>query len=138
VNNKAILIGFVAVAIGTAYGVLSAERDWTVSARWAWLPGTLLGVAGGTWGCAVGILAPRGRGRGILTACGMLLLAAEAGMLAGGLALLLMGRRWFVWEPWVFIGALGCIVFPGCLRAVRLRYEAAEMRRISAADVSST
>ena len=138
-NNKPIIIGSVAVAIGAAYGALStADWHWTVFARWAWLPGTLLGVVGGTWGGAIGRLAPRGRGRGILTACGMLLLAACVGMLAGGFALLLMGRKWFVWYTWLLPGALGCIVLPVSLRAARLQYEAAEMRRISASDISST
>jgi len=139
VNNRPIMIGFVAVAIGAAYAAFSAAVwHWTVFAPWAWLPGTLLGVVGGTWGAAVGILAPRGRGRGILTACGMLLLAACVGTLAAGFALLLMGRKWFVWEMWLVPGALGCLTFAGCLRAARLRYEETEMRRISASDISST
>jgi len=139
VNNKPIIIGFVAVAIGAAYGALStADWYWTVFARWAWLPGTLLGVVGGTLGSAIGIFAPRGRGRGVIIACGMLLLGECVGMLAGGFALLLMGRKWFVWYTWLLPGVLGCILLPVILRAARLQYEAAEMRRISASDISST
>ena len=138
-NNRPIIIGFAAVAIGTAYGAIStADWHWTVFARWAWLPGTLFGVVGGTWGSAIGILAPRGRGRGILTACGVLLLGACAGMLVGGLALLTMGRSWYSWYPWLLPGVFGCIGLPRLLRVTRLRYEEAEMRRISASDISST
>jgi hypothetical protein len=68
----------------------------------------------------------------------MLLLAACVGMLAAGFALLLMDRMWIVWYTWLLPGALGCIVLPVCLRAARLQYQAAEMRRISASDISST
>jgi len=139
VNNKpVVIVGFAAVVLGVAYGALStADWHWTVFARWAWLPGTLLGVLGGSLGSAIGMLAPRGRGRGVIIACGMLLLAACVGMLAGGLALVLMGRKWFVCYAWVLPGALGCIVLPVCLRGARLQYQAAEMRRLSAKDISS-
>lgn len=130
---------FAAVLIAAAYGALStADWQWTVYARWAWLPGTLLGVIGGTWGGALGIFAPRGRGRKVIMTSGMLLLGAEVGMLVGGVALLLMGRGWYIWYPWLLPGAIGCIVLPGGLRVARLQYEAAEMRRLSASDISST
>jgi len=100
--------------------------------------GAVEGVLGGAWGAAVGILAPQGRGRGILIPWGMLLLAASVGMLAAGLALLSMGLKWFIWETWLTTGALGSSVFFWCLRIARRRYEEAEMRRISASDISST
>jgi hypothetical protein len=139
VNNRPIIIAFVAVAIGTAYAAIStAEWHWTAFARWGWLPGTLTGVLGGIWGAAMGFFAPRGRGRGIITACGILLLASCVGCLTGGLALLLMGRKWSVWYTWLLPGIFGCIVFGACLSVARLRYQKAEMRRISASDISST
>jgi hypothetical protein len=138
VNSKPIVIGFVAVAIGTAYGALStADWHWTVLARWAWLPGALLGVLGGTFGTAIGVLAPRGRGRGFLMACGVLLLSACAGMLTSGLSMLVMGRGFHVWYPWLLPGLIGCIVFTSCLLVARTTYQAAEARRLSAEDISS-
>lgn len=138
-NNRAIIIGFAAVAIGTAYGALStADWHWTVSARWAWLPGTLFGVVAGTYGSIASRLARIGRWRNWVMTCGVLLVGACGGMLVGGLALLAMHRPWYIWYTWLLPGALGCIVVPVCLRAARLQYQEAEMRRISASDISST
>ena len=138
-GNKPIVVGFVAVMMAVIYGALfTADWPGTAFARWGWVPGTFVGVAGGTLGGAVGILASRGRGRGVIIACSMLLLAACMGMLAGGLALLSMGRKFFVWYAWLLPGAVGCIVLSVCLRAERLQYQAAEMRRLSAKDISST
>jgi hypothetical protein len=138
-SNKPMIVGCLVVAIGTAYGALSTG-DWpgTAVVRWAWLPATLLGVLGGTLGTALGRLAPRGRGRGLLMTCGLLLLAACVGMLTSGLCMLLMGRGFFVWYAWLLPGLIGCAVLPPCLLVARTAYQAAEARRLSAKDISST
>ena len=106
-------------------------------ARWGWLPGTLLGVVGGLYGALAGTLAPRGRGRRAVLTCHVLLLSASVGMLLGGLLLLLTGRAWHVWYPWLLPGVIGSWVFGALLAAVRQRYQEAEMRRLEAEDISS-
>jgi uncharacterized membrane protein len=138
-NNRPIIFGFVAVAVGTACGALStADWDWTVSASWAWLPGTLFGVVAGTYGSIAWRLARVGRRRDSVMTCGVLLLGACVGMLVGSLALLAMGRPWRIWYPWLLPGALGCLLLPRHLSGVRRCYQETEMRRISASDISST
>ena len=137
-SNRAI-IGFAAIAVGMACGAIStADWHWTVSARWAWLPGTLLGVVAGTYGSIAWRLARKGRHRDFVMTCGMLLLGACVGMLVGSLALLAMGRSWRIWYPWLLPGGLGCLVLPPNLLGVRRCYRETEMRRISASDISST
>jgi len=139
VNNRLIIIGFATVAMVTAYAALSTA-DWhgTVSARWAWLPGTLFGVVAGTYGSIAWRLARTGRWRNCVMTCGALLVGACGGMLVGGLALLTMHRPWYIWYPWLLPGVLGCTLVPCRLAGVRRDYQEAEMRRISASDISST
>lgn len=138
-GNKPIIIGFAAVAIGAAYAAVStADWHWTVCARWAWFPGTLFGVVAGTYGSIAWRLARTGHRRNAVMTGGVLLVGACGGMLVGGLALLAMHRPWYVWYAWLLPGVLGCLLVPFRLSGVRRDYQAAEMRRISASDISST
>ena len=138
-NNRLIIIGFAAVAMGTAYGALStADWHWTVSMWWGGLPGAFYGVVVSTYGGVSRRLAHTGRRRNLVMTCGVLLLGAWAGMLVGSLALLAMHRSWYIWCPWLLPGVLGCLQLPHHLSGVRRCYQEAEMRRISASDISST
>jgi Na+/H+-translocating membrane pyrophosphatase len=116
----------------------SAHWEWQTAARWAWLPGTLFGVVAGTYGSTAWRLARTGRRRNLAMTCGMLLLGACSGMLVGGLALLAMHRSWYIWYPWLLPGVLGCLLLPRHLAGLRRCYQEAEMRRLSASDISST
>jgi hypothetical protein len=117
--------------------VWSGRGDPRLLPHWAWLPGTLLGVVGGTFGGLAGNLAAKGRSRKAVLAFGATMLGTCAGMLAGGLVLLVMGRPWQFWYPWVLPGLIGSAVFAALIPSLRRRYDEAEMRRLSAKDISS-
>ncbi len=129
---------YVAVAVILAYAAFSTA-DWRPmdAARWAWLPGTLLGVIGGTFGSLSGVLAAKGRARSAVLLSGALLLAASVGMLLGGVLLLAMRRTWYLWYMWLLPGGLGCLLFPRVLHTIARAYNQAEMRRLQAKDIST-
>ena len=131
-------IVFAVVVVITIYLVVSTA-NWqpTDAARWGWLPGTFLGVVGGTWGGVAGSLAFRGRGRQPVMISGTLLCAACVGMLIGGVILVLSGRPWHIWYPALLAGFIGCAVFPNVLVNIHRRYQHSEARRLSAKDISS-
>ena len=113
--------------------------EWAaLGPRWAWLPGTLFGVLAGLWGGVSGSLAPRGRARKLVMVWGVVLLAACAAMLLLAVVLLVMGRPYWSWYPWLLHGGIGVLVLTPLIRTVRLRYQQAEMRRLEAMDISSS
>jgi len=137
VRKSSLLYGLVAAIMACA---AFSTADWQPmdAARWAWLPGTLVGVVAGTFGGVSGALAPKGRACAAVLMAGALLLAASVGMLVGGILLLAMRRSWYLWYMWMLPGGLGCIIFPQMLRGLRRVYDQAELRRLSAKDMTST
>jgi len=136
VRKSSLLYGLVVTIMACA---AYSTADWQPmdAARWAWLPGTLFGVVAGTFGGVSGTLAPKGRARSTVLTAGALLLAASAGMLVGGIVLLAMGRSWYLWYMWMLPGGLGCFILPQMLRRLRRVYDQAELRRLSAKDMTS-
>ena len=57
------------------------NEPWFNPNLYAWIPGTLLGVLGGTWGALVGTLAPRGKAKGLVVGGLFLLLLASVACL---------------------------------------------------------
>lgn len=133
--------GNVLLGVIGALLLVSAARAGGVAfalpVRWAWLPGTLLGVFGGTWGGLAGTLAPKGHARKALMGFAVVLLAADVVMLAMGVTLLVWGDGYAAWYPWLLPGAIGVVVFPPLLSTVRMRYQQAEARRLAAMDIVS-
>jgi hypothetical protein len=109
---------------------------WFDANHWAWLPGTLLGVLGGCWGAAVGVLGPRGKGRAGVLAAGWLLLAASAVLLTAGVVALVTGQPYGVWYGLGLAGVIGVIVLGVNLPVAVMAYRAAEERRMTARDLS--
>jgi len=63
-------------------------------ARWAWLPGTLVGVLAGLWGTLLGVLAPKAIGRRWLMGYGFALLGLGVVFLVLGIVLAVSGWSW--------------------------------------------
>jgi hypothetical protein len=112
-------------------------EPWFDANHWAWLPGTLLGVVGGCWGTAVGILGPRGKGRAVVVTAGWLLLAASVVLLAAGLVAVGTGQPYGVWYGLVLAGVIGVFVFGMNVPMAGRVYRAAEDRRMTARDLTS-
>ncbi len=106
------------------------------AARWAWIPGTVMGVLFGLGGTLVGILAPRGRARGLVMAVHWALFAGCVGLLVVAAAMLVQGRPWPVAYAFGWPALLGAVLLGVLYPVVRHRYQEAEMRRLEARDIS--
>jgi hypothetical protein len=110
-------------------------EPWFNPNMYAWIPGTALGVLGGTWGALVGVLAPHGRGRRLVFGCGALLVLAAITCLVAGIYALVTGQPYGVWYGLGLPGVIGLLVLTPNLWVVRNVYRAGEARRMAAHDV---
>lgn len=99
------------------------------------LGGVAIGILGGILGVAAGLLAPRGRAKGVIFAAFGLVVVAGAIALCAGLIALATGQPWHVWYPLVLIGGIISVVVPVQLPALRGRYRQAELRRLQAEEL---
>ncbi len=111
------------------------SEPWFDAIRYSWLPGTLLGVAGGVMGTLMGTLAPLGRGRVFLTGVMWTTTGVCAVLFCAGVAGLLMGQPFGVWYGLGLPGLLGTMIF-GILTPLTSRvYQMVEQRKITAKDI---
>ena len=111
------------------------SEPWFDASLYAWIPGTFLGVFGGLWGSLVGMLAPRGKGKGLVLGLLGVLLACGAIMFVLGLTALLSGQPYGVWYGLLLGGVIGLVVL-GSLTPVALNaYRQAEARKMQANDL---
>jgi peptidoglycan/LPS O-acetylase OafA/YrhL len=110
-------------------------QAWFDPNQFAWIPGTLYGVAAGVMGALVGWLVPKGRARvGILRAWFTLLAVAIALLFAGTVALV-DGQPWGVWYGLLLPGAIGTLVVGANSLVIRNAYRQVESRRLAAKDL---
>jgi hypothetical protein len=107
---------------------------WFDPNRWAWLPGTLLGVLGGLWGGLAGTLAPQGKARRLVLGSGELLQWLSVILLGAGLIALFTGQPYGIWYGLGLAGLIGTVVLGPALPQIRKRYREAEERRMQAED----
>jgi len=132
ITLSGIVAGLLSARIAYADGIVLA-----LPVSWAWAPGTLLGVVAGTWGSLVGVLVPRGRGRGPIMWSGVTLLAASALMLGLGLGLLSIGCEYAAWYPWTLSGGIGIFVMFPLVPMTTVFYRQIEARRLQAMDLAN-
>lgn len=112
------------------------SEPWFDPNAYAWIPGTMLGVFGGTWGTLVGVCASRGRARGLVHGLFLVGVVACAALAFTGVAALLAGQPYGIWYGFGFPGLLGLVLLLAVLRPVMRRaYEQAEFRRMQAQDL---
>lgn len=107
---------------------------WFDPNLYGFIPGTLLGVAGGTLGALAGTLAPRGKARALVVGAFGAVIAACALLLAAAVVALATGQPYGVWYGLGLPGLLGVVLFAALLPVVLARYRDAETRRMGAAD----
>jgi hypothetical protein len=111
-------------------------EPWFDPIRYAWIPGTFLGVSVGIWGALVGVLGPQGLFKGVgMAVHGTLLTISALLLMAGGLALA-TGQPYGVWYGLGLGGLIGIVVLGANIRTVRRVYAMAEQRKIAAKDVT--
>jgi hypothetical protein len=111
-----------------------ATGDGWWSERAAGWVGALLGIALGSLGALVGVLAGLGRGRRV--ALGIMLAGVVAGisLMGAGFIAVFSGQPWHVYYPMLLAGAIGTVVLGALVRSVRRRFRAVELRKMSAMD----
>jgi len=110
-------------------------QPWFDAELYAWIPGTLYGVAAGALGAAAGWLAWHGRARGfVLTAWKALWLAALV-LLAVGVIALVQGQPWGIWYGFLLPGVIGACVVGANFFTILRRYREMEQRRLAARDL---
>jgi hypothetical protein len=110
-------------------------QPWFDPNLYSWIPGTVLGVAGGVIGTLAGVLAPRGKAEQLITALFVIALAASLALLIGGIVALATGQPYGIWYGLGLPGLIGLVVFGMTFGQVRRRYQDTEMRRMRAADL---
>jgi hypothetical protein len=110
------------------------SEPWFDANQWAWVPGTALGCLAGLWGALAGVLAPRGKAKGLLWGTYWLLLGAGAVLLVVGLVAVVAGQPYGVWFGLLIAGVLVCVVFAPMAVVLRHTYRAAEERKMRAQE----
>ncbi len=108
---------------------------WFDPNLYAWIPGTLLGVVGGTLGAVTGTLAPRGKARRLVLGLYVAVIVMCACLLGVGVVALLAGQPYGVWYGLGFPGLLGIVVVGALYPMARRHYREAEARRLAAGDL---
>lgn len=107
---------------------------WFDPNLYGFIPGTLLGLAGGTLGALAGALASRGRARGFVVGAFAAMIVFCAVMLVAAVVAFAGGQPYGVWYGLGLPGVIGIVLFGALLPVVLARYREAETRRMGAAD----
>lgn len=108
---------------------------WFDPMRFAWLPGTFLGVAAGVVGTLAGIYAPRGKAKGLVLGSVWALLGISVLLLIAAIVALAAGQPYGVWYGLGLAGLIGTLVLGMNAPMIVRRYRQAEARRIQAHDM---
>ncbi|HVK08657.1 MAG TPA: hypothetical protein VM597_07755 [Gemmataceae bacterium] len=99
------------------------------------LIGAAVGLIGGLWGSLVGVLAPKGKAKGMVFGSYWMILAAGLGLLASGLYAAAAGQPWGVWYCLLLPGVITLLVVGPLGLVVRGRYRRAEWRKMQAVEL---
>ncbi len=94
--------------------------------------GAGLGVLGGALGAAMGVLAPKGKGKTFILSTMGLLIATSVVLLLTGIIALIIGQPYHVWYGPMLIGFIGSVVLGSLFPVVVIRYRQAEARKMDA------
>lgn len=111
----------------------AAAGAWWDDRRGGWIGG-ITGTVLGLLGALQGTLASRGRAKGMMMSVSVIVIAGGITILLIGLAAVAMGQPYAVYYPLILAGALASLIWGSMMPTLKRRYEAFEMRRISALD----
>lgn len=123
---------------GDVMNAISIEASSTKHAWWstrqAGLVGGIAGTILGCMGALVGMLSSLGRMRKLAQGTAYSMLVIGLCSLSAGITAISVGQPYAVYYPLMLIGILGTLVPTFVLRAVRLRFQALDMRRMNSLD----
>jgi hypothetical protein len=102
---------------------------------YAWIPGTAIGIFGGTLGAITGSLASSGKNRRPVTWLMMIFLAFSIILLLAGIVAMLDQQPMAIWASLIGPGILGSVIGFILLTMIRRVYTAIELRRIASMDI---
>ncbi|HEV3165533.1 MAG TPA: hypothetical protein VGZ22_16015 [Isosphaeraceae bacterium] len=111
------------------------NEPWFNPNLYSWIPGTLLGVFGGTIGGLAGFLAPRGKAKKLVLGLTWGALAYSVLMLAIGIIAYLVGQPYGIWYGFGLAGVIGVGVIGVNIPGIQMAYRRAEERRMRAKDI---
>jgi hypothetical protein len=114
---------------------LTRTRRFPIEA-YAGVFGGFFGCLCGLWGALAGFLSPRGKARGFVLGFGMLLAVSAVALLTIGIVLAMTGQAMALWYASVLCGGIGIVVIVPLWFVVRYRYQQAELRRMTAMDLT--
>ncbi|MBI4189940.1 MAG: hypothetical protein HY525_05315 [Betaproteobacteria bacterium] len=110
-------------------------EPWFDPNLYAWIPGTLLGVAGGLMGGLAGTLVPRGKAKTLVLGMFWSYIVGSALLLAVAVVAYVQGQPYGIWYGLGLPGVIGVLVVGGLLPVIERGYRDAEIRRIGAHDL---
>jgi hypothetical protein len=112
---------------------LNASHEWWTEPQ-AGLLGGVLGTLMGILGALIGVLSSRGNWRSLTLGLYGLGLATSGVALIAGVAAVCFRQPWHVYYPLFLVGVIGGLVLGGNLWMLFQRFQADELRRITAVD----
>ncbi len=94
--------------------------------------GSGVGLLGGVFGVMAGVLAPRGKAKGLVVGLHVTLIVVGACMLVAGIVAVSMGQPYHVYYPLLLCGGIVSLVLGGLLPGTLMRYRQAEQRKLDA------
>lgn len=110
-------------------------EPWFDPNRYAWVPGTVYGIAAGLMGGLAGWLASRGRARSFVVRAWLALWAASVALVIAGIIALVERQPWGVWFGMLLPGAVCTAVVGANSFTILKRYREIEERRLVAKDL---
>jgi hypothetical protein len=111
------------------------SEPWFDPNAYAWIGGTFIGVAGGVIGSLAGVLAPRGKCKGLVMGLHFTVIAISLGLLVAGIIAIVNKQPYGVWYGLMLPGFIGVIVLGSLTPMLFMRYRQAEMNKSLASDL---
>lgn len=110
-------------------------EPWFDPNHYAWIPGTVYGLAAGWMGAVVGLNAPKGKKKGFVLKAWFTLWAVAVALIIAGVVALVNGQPWGVWYGLLLPGVIGTLVVGANSLVIIKRYREVEQRKIAAKDL---
>jgi hypothetical protein len=110
-------------------------EPWFDPIRYAWIPGTLIGLIGGTLGPFSGYCASKGKWKGLVMGLYYTVVGFCALLLVSGAVAWISGQPYGIWYGLGMAGVIGMLVFGSLVPVMHRVYRESELRQSQARDL---